>query len=224
MIYPIAKSFRSYITQGYGLTDFAKSPRGRASYKNFPGGIHPGVDFGTGGVNADIISLVKGKVIKATMDGGWGNHIEIQAEDGWNRQYAHLSLIRVAVGQKIEPGDVLGKVGNTGASTGTHLHYGKRRWVLLPYPRYEYADPSSDFDDSKKIKPEQKAPELPKTLLVKGSDPDVFVMSKKGTTKHQIPNWLTLVRLFGDKPDIGIADQALLNKIPEGEPIPDLSL
>lgn len=225
MRYPIKTGFKHYVTQGYGLTDFAKSKTGKAAYKAFPGGIHPGWDFGTGGINAPAISLIKGRVVTAKMDAGWGNHVEILGEDGWRRQYGHLSKISVHVGQEVAPFDQIGLVGTTGASTGIHLHYGKRRWVLLPYPHYEYADPKADFDDTvKKPTPEQQTPKMPKTRLIKGvKDPAVYLLSKKQTVKHHIPNWETLTYMFAGVPEIGEVDDAILSKIPTGEELPDLN-
>lgn len=222
MRYPIKEGFKHYVTQGYGLTDYAKSRAGKIAYKNFPSGIHPGYDFGTSGVNAPAISLVRGRVVAAGVDGGWGNHVEILGEDGWRRQYAHLSKILVHVGQEVAPFDEVGKVGSTGASTGTHLHYGKRRKKLLG--GWEYADPSSDFEDAKKPTEEQKAPEVPKSKLVKGvSNPKVYLLSEDKKTKHYIPNWETLVYLFGSSPEISEVDDAVLSKLPENSSIPDLT-
>jgi len=222
MIHPIKSGFSSYVTQAYGLTAFARSKTGKAAYKNFPNGIHPGFDFGTHGINAPAISLVNGRVVRATFDGGWGNHVEILADDGFNRQYGHLSKIQVVLGQVVKPFDIIGLIGSTGASTGTHLHYGKRRKKLLG--GYEYVDPSSDFDNAKRPTPAQKPPAMPKGLIIKGDkDSKVFVMSKGGLSKHHVPNWITLTYLFGNNPIIGIVDQALLDKLPEGQSLPILS-
>ena len=134
---------KCYQTQGYGLTEYARSPEGKKAYKNFPGGIHPGLDFGTAGINLPAIATVPGKVVRASMDGGWGNHVEIQGADGWRRQYAHLQSISVKEGEMVEAGQEVGKVGNTGASTGTHLHWGHRKSKLMG--GWEYRDPSSDL-------------------------------------------------------------------------------
>ena len=222
MQYPIAAGYKVYITQGYGLTGFAKSAKGQAAYKSFPGGIHPGIDFGTGGVNAEAISLVTGTVTRAGLNGGWGNHVEIMGEDGWLRQYGHLSAIKVVIGQKVAPFDIIGRVGTSGFSTGVHLHYGKRRKKLMS--GYEYADPSKDFEGLRKPTPAPRPPAVTKAKLIKGDkDSSVFIISKEGKTKHHIPNWETLVHAFGSDRVIGIVDQATMDKIPEGAALPDLS-
>lgn len=54
---------------------------------------------------------------------GYGNWIEIKHDDGTSSRYGHLNSRDVQVGQKIQPGQVIGTVGNTGTSTGAHLHF-----------------------------------------------------------------------------------------------------
>lgn len=202
-----------YITQGYGLTAFAKSSTGRQFYANFPGGIHPGIDFGTKGAKLPVISPITGKVVRASEDGGWGIHVEIQGMDGWNVHFAHLSTALVKVGQNVKIGDILGRVGTTGSSTGIHLHFGSRR--RKPLGGWEYRDPTlyleADVEESK----------MPTEKLIKAPNkPDVYIFN--GKTKFPIFNWGTLVFLFGTKPKIEVVDEAVLSKIPEGAIIPML--
>lgn len=206
---------KSYSTQQYGLTPYAQSSAGRIAYKNFPGGIHPGVDFGTGGITAECIALVEGTIVRASLDGGWGNHVELQGADGWRRQYAHLSSIKVPVGAQVKPGDVLGRVGTTGASTGIHLHYGNRRRTLMM--TWEYRDPSADFED-------KKPPTAPKitSRLIKGNGPaltTIYVYNGKG--KFRVPDIETLRFLFGAEA-YELVDNDVLTKIPEGLSLPSL--
>ena len=59
----------------------------------------------------------------AGRQSGYGNLIKIKHEFGIETRYAHLSRIRVKVGQRVSRGDRIGDMGNTGRSTGTHLHY-----------------------------------------------------------------------------------------------------
>lgn len=206
---------KCYVTQGYGLTDYAKSKGGKAAYKNFPGGIHPGVDFGTNGITLECVSLCDGKVVAVSKNvDGWGNHVEIEGPDGWRRQYAHLSAISVQVGQEVRFGGIIGRVGTTGASTGIHLHYGNRRKKLIGW---EYRDPTPDFED-KKI----PVPKRIKSRLIKGNGtslPNIYVYN--GKTKHKIPDIQTLHFLFGQE-NYELVENDVLTKIPEGEPIPSL--
>ncbi len=84
---------------------------------------HTGIDF----------SMKKGNPVYATGDGvveavlfqfyGYGNQVVINHGFGYKTRYAHLNTVTVVEGMKIERGDQLGEVGNTGRSTGPHLHY-----------------------------------------------------------------------------------------------------
>ena len=195
---------KCYITQGYGATDFARSVFGQKAYKNF-GGIHPGIDWGTGGINAPTVSTIAGKIVRASMDGGWGNHVEIQGSDGWNRQYGHLQSISVKIGDTVIPGQEIGKVGTTGASTGIHLHYGNRRRKM--FGGWEYRDPSNDFQD-------MPVAVMPTSKLIKqNGESGVYVFN--GKAKFGIPDWPTKVFLFGDGDDnIEEVEADILTKIP----------
>lgn len=203
---PIQGKF--YLTQGYGLTSFALSPAGKAAYKNFPGGIHAGLDFGTNQLPLPVTSICWGKVVKAKMDGGWGNHVEVQGDDGWRRQYAHLSRIDVREGQIVDEGTVLGLVGTTGASSGVHLHLGCRKAKLVGW---EYRDPSEEVGRAPRAK-------MPKKKLIKAEGRgEIYVWT--GTHKHHVPDMATLTFYFPE-PDIELVDEALLTKLPEGPALP----
>ena len=65
-----------------------------------------------------------GNVTFAGATPGFGNHIEVDHGDGKKTTYSHLSKINVAQGQAVTPGQVIGAVGNTGESRGSHLHFG----------------------------------------------------------------------------------------------------
>ena len=62
-------------------------------------------------------------VIFAGRQGAYGNFIKIQHELGTETRYAHLSKIRVKTGQRVSQGDRIGDMGNTGRSTGPHVHF-----------------------------------------------------------------------------------------------------
>jgi len=85
--------------------------------------MHHGMDF-TGPVGSDIFATGDGEVVEAGYSFyGYGNRVTIDHGYGYQTIYAHLKDIKVKKGQKITRGDVIGTLGNTGRSTGAHLHY-----------------------------------------------------------------------------------------------------
>ena len=86
------------------------------------GRMHEGVDM-AGPVGTPIHATGDGVVIFAGRSGAYGNLIKIQHELGTETRYAHLSRINVRQGQRVSQGDTIGAMGNTGRSTGPHLHY-----------------------------------------------------------------------------------------------------
>ena len=86
------------------------------------GRMHSGTDF-AGAHGTPIVSTADGVVTFTGRQSGYGNLIKIRHEFGIETRYAHLSRIRVKVGQRVSRGDRIGDMGNTGRSTGTHLHY-----------------------------------------------------------------------------------------------------
>lgn len=86
------------------------------------GRLHAGVDL-AGPVGTPIFAPADGTVIVAEVERGYGNVIKIQHAFGISTVYGHLSKFRVTKGQKVSRGDRIGDMGNTGRSTGPHLHY-----------------------------------------------------------------------------------------------------
>jgi murein DD-endopeptidase MepM/ murein hydrolase activator NlpD len=84
--------------------------------------MHTGIDFGAA-LGTPVQSTAPGTVIEAGWNGGYGNTVLVQHEGGFETRYAHLSRITVQIGEIIERGTTVGKVGSTGRSTGPHLHY-----------------------------------------------------------------------------------------------------
>lgn len=106
-------------------TEPSGRPVGGVLTQNFHPG-HNGLDFG----------IVVGTPVEATMDGkityaGWNNqgygNLVIVENEGYKTYYAHLSSIPVSVGDSVVAGSTIGLSGNTGNSTGPHLHYEIRR-------------------------------------------------------------------------------------------------
>jgi murein DD-endopeptidase MepM/ murein hydrolase activator NlpD len=86
------------------------------------GRMHYGSDFAAPH-GTPIYATADGVITKAGWATGYGRLIKIKHDFGIETRYAHLSKIRVKVGQKVSRGDRIGDMGNTGRSTGTHLHY-----------------------------------------------------------------------------------------------------
>lgn len=88
--------------------------------------LHPGIDFR--GAKGDPVHVTAdGEVTFTGRKGGYGNCIIIQHKNDFQTLYGHLSQIVVKEGQSVKTGDVIGKVGSTGRSTGAHLHYEVRK-------------------------------------------------------------------------------------------------
>ncbi|ANT51579.1 M23 family metallopeptidase [Mesorhizobium amorphae] len=84
--------------------------------------LHSGMDFRAPiGMAAKVTA--PGVVVKAGWNGGYGRMVEVDHGNGFATRYGHLSEIDVTVGQKLAAGDVIGKTGSSGRSTGPHLHY-----------------------------------------------------------------------------------------------------
>ena len=83
---------------------------------------HPGVDY-RARTGAPVVSTADGVVAMSGRNGGFGLMVELSHGNGFKTRYAHLSKILVHRGQKVKRGEVIGLVGNTGHSTGSHLHY-----------------------------------------------------------------------------------------------------
>jgi murein DD-endopeptidase MepM/ murein hydrolase activator NlpD len=97
---------------------------------------HNGLDI-AGDVGDRVISAQSGKVIDASYVDGFGQMVEVENNNSTFRtRYAHLSKILVTVGQEVKSGDLLGRVGSSGNSTGPHLHFEVReirdgRWTSI---------------------------------------------------------------------------------------------
>ena len=86
------------------------------------GRLHSGVDLG-GSVGSPIMASDGGTVIRSGWYGGYGLCVDIQHAGGTMTRYGHLSDTYVSVGEKVYQGQVIAALGNTGYSTGPHLHF-----------------------------------------------------------------------------------------------------
>jgi murein DD-endopeptidase MepM/ murein hydrolase activator NlpD len=85
--------------------------------------FHPGIDL-SGSYGTPIYATADGTVLHAGWNsGGYGNLVEIDHGRGITTRYGHMSAILVSTGQHVTRGEQVGRMGSTGRSTGTHLHY-----------------------------------------------------------------------------------------------------
>ena len=86
--------------------------------------IHKGIDLSTYRQGDPIIATADGTVVNVDFDlGGFGNYVVIRHKHGFYTRYAHMLRSSVANGDRVQQGQVIGYIGNTGLSTGPHLHY-----------------------------------------------------------------------------------------------------
>lgn len=88
-------------------------------------------------VGSSIGASAAGIVVAArspqAWNGGYGGLIVLQHNNGAQTYYAHLSQLKVSVGQQVQQGEIIGLSGNTGRSTGPHLHFEIRGWGDIPF-------------------------------------------------------------------------------------------
>ena len=97
--------------------------------------MHNGIDF-RGPIGLPIQATADGVVITAEYSGGYGRHVVIDHGYGYKTLYAHMSAIEVQVGNQVQRGRIIGALGNTGRSSGPHLHYEIHRHGQAVNPRY----------------------------------------------------------------------------------------
>ena len=117
-IQPVSNKDLTRVASGYGW-------RIHPIYKTEK--LHSGMDF-TAPVGTEIYATGSGTVSKVELNGrGYGHNVIINHGFGYETLYGHMSKIAVRAGQKVSRGDLVGYVGNTGTSSGPHLHYEVRK-------------------------------------------------------------------------------------------------
>jgi murein DD-endopeptidase MepM/ murein hydrolase activator NlpD len=140
LIIPGAKLPQAAVTQALGQrvawpargplsSYFGYRPDPFTGVRRFHAGIDIAVDAGT-----PVRSAMAGRVSDVGYNANYGNYIIIDHADGFQTLYGHLSSASTVVGSPVEQGAVIGLSGNTGYSTGAHLHFGlfKRSLALNP--------------------------------------------------------------------------------------------
>lgn len=138
LVHPVADQRYRVVTQVFGVNaDYYK----RFSVDGVPLKGHNGIDFGTP-IGSNIVAVDVGRVVEVADDSdSYGRYIKMVHQWG-ESLYAHLSEAWWNVGNVVAKGDVIGRSGNTGNSSGPHLHFGLR---VKPYNRRDgwggYSDP-----------------------------------------------------------------------------------
>jgi murein DD-endopeptidase MepM/ murein hydrolase activator NlpD len=103
--------------------------------------MHSGIDL-AGPLGTPVYATADGVVGRAGWASGYGNLVELEHGKGIETRYGHLSKILVRVGQRVKRGDLIAKMGSTGRSTGSHLHYEVRLdgRAVNPLPFLQSAD------------------------------------------------------------------------------------
>lgn len=110
-IYPFLPTAKPVITSAFGATE---------SFRSSP---HRGVDFGVD-VGTPIVAVAPGEIIFAQPNvGDAGTMVVYRSDDGYEHEFLHLDSFNVAVGQRVMPGDIIARSGNTGRSRGPHLDW-----------------------------------------------------------------------------------------------------
>jgi hypothetical protein len=95
-------------------------------WRNSPFGVgrdfHPGIDI-AGPTGIPVVATAEGTVLAAGWDQGYGKSIRILHGEGLETLFGHLDSVVVSPGERVSRGEVIGYLGNTGLSTGPHLHY-----------------------------------------------------------------------------------------------------
>ncbi len=111
---PSTKPTVGYVTRGFGM-----------HIDPFTGQLRPhyGIDFAAR-VGTPVWATADGRVANIGWDkNGFGTYIEVDHRKGFQTYYAHLSKVEASLGEEVKRGQLIGRIGNTGRSTGPHLHY-----------------------------------------------------------------------------------------------------
>jgi len=116
--YPGGGNFTNNVRPAAGAVTSLFGPRNLLGMS-----FHNGIDIANG-LGTPIKAAQGGRVIYTGWDNtGYGNYTEIQSSDGTMYGYGHQSQIGVRAGQKVGTGQMIGRMGSTGKSTGSHLHF-----------------------------------------------------------------------------------------------------
>jgi murein DD-endopeptidase MepM/ murein hydrolase activator NlpD len=122
------------------VTTYRISATFGASGSRWSSGRHTGLDF-SAPYGTPVRAVADGRVVEAGWDGPYGNAVVIEHAGGVRTRYAHLASDAVRIGERVSAGEVIGRVGSTGNSTGNHLH------LEVLSPGGSFTDPRSWLRD-----------------------------------------------------------------------------
>ncbi|TQJ18076.1 murein DD-endopeptidase MepM/ murein hydrolase activator NlpD [Kribbella jejuensis] len=103
-------------TTGYHLTARFNQAGGRWAHN------HTGLDFAAP-MGTPVLSVMAGEVIQADWEGAYGRQVKVRHADGTVTSYSHMSEFDVSVGDTVQAGTMVGRIGMTGNTTGPHVHF-----------------------------------------------------------------------------------------------------
>lgn len=122
-----------FLNSGKFLWPVPESTRISSKFGPRWGRQHHGIDI-AGPIGLAIIAAEDGEVLHAGTMGGYGKLVAIRHAGGYSTVYAHLNNFSVRKGQKVVRGEKIGELGNTGRTTGPHLHFEVRRGTQATDP------------------------------------------------------------------------------------------
>ncbi len=137
---PAIRPLNGYVVSGFGYR--------RAAARHTHAEFHPGIDFDAD-TGTPVRSTGAGVIITSgAPESGYGIQIVVDHGFGYKTRYAHLSKVAVTAGQQVKRGEVIGYSGNTGYSTGPHLHYEVIRHssTVNPYDFFYATSADMDFE------------------------------------------------------------------------------
>lgn len=141
---------------------------------------HDGTDFAAP-LFSPVFATEKGTVVEAKYDALAGNYIVLRHPGGWSSRYMHLNKMSVVPGQSVNRGSVIGFSGNTGRSTGPHLHFELAyRGVPVNSANLLVASHLGTFPSMEKTVVRAVQPSVPKIMLVTKIAGEEKVMVKFG--------------------------------------------
>jgi len=156
--------------------------------------FHAGTDI-TPGYGSDVYAAIEGTVTYSGWMGGYGKLVVVTNKDGYSTRYGHLSRVNVRKGATVRQGQTLGAVGNTGRSTGAHLHFEVRKddkplnaQKLLKSGKLEVDsndDSKSDTNQEELSPPAKKTKETSDKKASKSSKSSKSSSSKKKTSSKK---------------------------------------